>query len=629
MIAIQEKIIKTRFVRLDASTVCQLKCPSCPTAMGKTGKNLGSGYLKFKDFKEFIDRNKEVSHIELSNWGEAFLNKDLVKILAYAYRHNVCIHIGNGVNLNHLREDVAEALVKYKVRRITCSIDGASQETYVQYRVKGDFNRVIENIKVINRWKAKHRSLYPQLKWQFIVFGHNEHEIAKARDMAASLGMSFYPKLSWGDLYGLPDFSPVKDKELVGKETGLGAASRKDFMAKYGQDYTERACCQELWTAPQINYDGRMLGCPINYWEDYGNVFEKGLDVCLKSEKMQYARDMLMGKREPVEGVPCTTCKVYHGIRRDRAWFTQNEIQGIHHNGRSYNMLANKVLGDAGAAYLGTAIYNLRKFLTSVKEGFKQAYMDICFMLGAMSSPEMRAASLPNQGYPLTIPLPSMGKDKWKAHFLFNGLTKQVRHITCHVSQLIHGYSPHPPHTHKEEEILMMLSGEADLLLPYYEGVEGKGRTRLRSGEFVYYPTGYLHTLQTASESPANYLMFKWYNPKPKADAKSLSFGKYRISDYFSGKNEPSGYQARTVFEGRTGYLMRLHCHTSILEPGVGYKPHFDRYDVAIIILEGEVESLGERFGPYSVLFSPSGQKHGMLNCGNIPAKYVVFEFER
>ena len=48
---------------------------------------------------------------------------------------------------------------------------------------------------------------------------------------------------------------------------------------------------------------------------------------------------------------------------------------------------------------------------------------------------------------------------------------------------------------------------------------------------------------------------------------------------------------------------------------------------MAIIILEGEVETLGERVKPCSVIFHPAGESHGMRNPGGSPARYVVFEF--
>ena len=87
------------------------------------------------------------------------------------------------------------------------------------------------------------------------------------------------------------------------------------------------------------------------------------------------------------------------------------------------------------------------------------------------------------------------------------------------------------------------------------------------------------------------------------------------------------GFCTRLVFEGSTAYLQRLQCHTSTLTPGAGYAPHIDAYSVAIIILEGEVETLGERVGPHSVIFYAAGELHGMHNPGSQIARYIVFEF--
>jgi MoaA/NifB/PqqE/SkfB family radical SAM enzyme len=223
----EKAMVNPRSIRVEVSTVCQLKCPSCPTGTGQTAKTLGGRFLKFSDFKKIIDRNPRISRIELSNWGEIFLNRELLKMMQYAYKRSVALHAGNGANLNDVDDEVLEGLVKYKLRRLTVSIDGASQETYPIYRVNGDFNRVIEKIRKINAFKARHRSRFPELSWLFVVFGHNEHEISKARSMAADLNMEFRPKLSWGDLY-TESFSPIRDAELVSRETGLGVSTRRD-----------------------------------------------------------------------------------------------------------------------------------------------------------------------------------------------------------------------------------------------------------------------------------------------------------------------------------------------------------------------------------------------------------------
>ena len=63
------------------------------------------------------------------------------------------------------------------------------------------------------------------------------------------------------------------------------------------------------------------------------------------------------------------------------------------------------------------------------------------------------------------------------------------------------------------------------------------------------------------------------------------------------------------------------------MEPGAGYAAHEDSYDVAIIVLEGEVETLGKRAKPFDVIFYAEGEPHGMENPGDKVAKYIVFEF--
>jgi hypothetical protein len=82
------------------------------------------------------------------------------------------------------------------------------------------------------------------------------------------------------------------------------------------------------------------------------------------------------------------------------------------------------------------------------------------------------------------------------------------------------------------------------------------------------------------------------------------------------------------VFEGPTRYLQRLQCHTSTLTPKAGYRAHRDPYDVAILVLEGEVETLGRRVSPHGLIFYATGKPHGMYNPGEVTAKYVVFEFQ-
>jgi MoaA/NifB/PqqE/SkfB family radical SAM enzyme len=232
-------------LHIEANASCQLRCPTCPTTSQGYPPVVGSGYLHFRDFRNLLDENSQVKKVQLQNRGEMFLNPELLQIIEYGFKKGIAISADSGVNLNFVREGVLEGLVKYRFRSLLCSIDGATPETYRIYRVGGSFERVIKYIQEINHYKKLYQSKYPKLSWQFVVFGHNEHEIPLAREMASSLNMSFVTKMSWDSKY-----SPVRNREFVMKETGWPAVTREEFEKIKKQDYM-RGVCSSLWISPR------------------------------------------------------------------------------------------------------------------------------------------------------------------------------------------------------------------------------------------------------------------------------------------------------------------------------------------------------------------------------------------
>jgi len=618
------RLVRPGKIRLDASTACQLACPSCPTANGATGQSLGVGFLRFRDFKKIIDDHPWVSAIELANWGEIFLNPELTEMMRYAHTRSVALYASTGANLNRVDPSVLEALVKYRLRSLTCSIDGACQETYSLYRVKGDFRQVIENVKAINRFKAQVRSSYPRLKWQFILFDHNAREIDAARGMAEQLGMAFAVKLSWEDLYTTP-FSPVTDSRLIRQRTGLGVVTREEFRDKFGRDYFRENQCAKMWVSPQVNYDGRVLGCCVNFWDDYGNAFQEGLENSLNSEKIDYARQMLLGKKESRADIPCTRCKIYQRMKETGAWMAEEEIRKEPAKSRTLVSLENRMLAH-GATSRILDLWSDVKHASAGDDALQQAAPT--YTTGLIS--EFRRRKMPrleSRVHPLSLPLGSDDEKGWKPYPQFKGVARRIRHLSCHVSVLNQDHTPHPPHRHKEEEILMLLSGEVEITLPDQPSSDGTCARRLNPGDFVYYPAYFGHTLTCVGDQAANYLMFKWHDEEKRCNDE-LPFGHFSVRDFLRDERVRQGFVPRKVFEGPTRCLQRLQCHTSTLTPGAGYPPHRDPYDVAILVLEGEVETLGRRVGPHDLIFYAVGEPHGMVNPGEVTAKYVVFEFQ-
>lgn len=342
---------------LEASSVCQLACPSCPTAEGKIDEAVGRGFLKFDYFKQLVDNNPNISCIELSNWGEIFLNPDLPQIMKYAYKRGVKLKAENGVNLNTVKKEALEAAVKYRFRYLNCSIDGATQEVYEIYRKRGKLSNVLDNIRSINALKKSYNSPFPELQWQFIMHGHNEHEILAAKKMAEELNMRFFLKLQWGDMYG-ESFSPVRDREFIRSVQANQVADRQEFADKFNRDYIQP--CVQLWQTPQINFDGKLLGCCINHWSDFGVVGGANIHDAINSEKMSYAREMLMGKVEAKDDIPCSSCSIYKQKLASGSWMTTDDAYKhlsippkLFGSARTYNIMVNKLLTAKNRDFLG------------------------------------------------------------------------------------------------------------------------------------------------------------------------------------------------------------------------------------------------------------------------------------
>ncbi|MBR6163634.1 radical SAM protein [bacterium] len=332
-------------VRLEACNKCQLNCAACWIRAEEQriiDEGGGFGYLKFEDFKNFVDKHDFIKEIELSNNGEIFLNPELDDIIKYAYEKNIQLSAQNGVNLNTVSDETLENLVKYKFNAIMVSLDGATPETYSIYRRGGDFNTVISHIKTINKFKEKYNSPYPHLVWQFILFGHNEHEIDKAREMAKELNMEMVYCKNY-----VTDYSPLKNPKLAQEKTGvhlidepeeennenteitpeeekketkeeLAAEIPENTDGRAEQDIeTNERFCYQLEYEPQINFNGDLLGCCILSYKNFGtNVFKEGLLGALNSKKVLQAKLMLSDfTTEPYEDNPCSTCGLYTGFK--------------------------------------------------------------------------------------------------------------------------------------------------------------------------------------------------------------------------------------------------------------------------------------------------------------------------
>jgi len=209
----------------------------------------------------------------------------------------------------------------------------------------------------------------------------------------------------------------------------------------------------------------------------------------------------------------------------------------------------------------------------------------------------------------------------------FLGRTDNVDYLECHYSILMPGFSPHPPHAHLDEEILVVMSGAAELVVADSVHDSNPKILAAPAGTAIYYPPYQHHTIRNVSVEPVRYAMLRWRSPAISANKHLPSRfvpATWREADIFRGP-----VSMRMLSEGPSAFLGKLHAHVTRILPGGGYKAHRDAHDVSIFLIEGEIAVLGKSIAAPAVVFLPAGHLHDMRALGTEPAKYVVWEFHR
>ena len=245
---------------VEPTNLCNLKCPLCPSGNG--GLTRPRGTMEFDAFRRvFEDQANHLLLLMLWNQGEPFINKNLTDMVRLASEHNVPTITSTNVHYIRSEKD-AEEIVDSGLDEIIVSPDGVTPESYLEYRVGGDFDRVLDGIRLLSQAKKSRGADNPIIHLQFIIFKHNETEIDDARRLAAELGV---------DRLSLKTAQVYTDAEA---ETYLPEDER---LSRYRYDSEKLSMngkltnsCRHLWYSSVINWDGAVSPCCFDKDVHYG-----------------------------------------------------------------------------------------------------------------------------------------------------------------------------------------------------------------------------------------------------------------------------------------------------------------------------------------------------------------------
>jgi radical SAM protein with 4Fe4S-binding SPASM domain len=274
--------------------------------------------MNMETFTRIIDQLHPYAwHLNLYYLGEPLLCEHLHEMIDYAHQRRM--RVATSSNLNILNEKKAEALIESGLDMLVVSLDGASPEVYMKYRIGGDFYRVLHNIQLLIKKKKELGSPTPKILLQFVVFKHNEADIPNIQKLAERLGLELF--LRQGALGGEGHSPPLsRNVELAKQWLSQNKAYRKQYDQFSEKPYLSEGACPYLWKMLTVNWDGSVFPCCWVYDEEhiFGNILEQPFEEiwnneCFRSARLLFSRrySSFLKSGFKFQETICSRCKMY------------------------------------------------------------------------------------------------------------------------------------------------------------------------------------------------------------------------------------------------------------------------------------------------------------------------------
>ncbi|MEW5896111.1 MAG: radical SAM protein [Nanoarchaeota archaeon] len=329
-------------LQLETSGVCNFRCKQCSLTNFGLPKN--AGMLDYRSFVNIFKQFKWLRRIEPYGLGEAFLNKDLFKMIDFVKKNDPSIIIDITTNGSLINKETTQEIIKKGVNRINFSIDGAKAETYEKIRGGKPFAEIINNVKILVKTKQESGSKKPLISISMVVMEENINDLGDYVLLGKELGV---------EEVHLQEFNPIWDKSKKGlnndlvKEKLLEArqiAKKNHINLTFSDRYSSLACLSKLtklkyWTKKVLNrFFHRLLyrkgnnhiQCPLPWSgayitnkgdvtpccmipdariKSFGNVNQTDFTQIWNNQEFRAFRKQLLSGQIPAECIDCSLAR--------------------------------------------------------------------------------------------------------------------------------------------------------------------------------------------------------------------------------------------------------------------------------------------------------------------------------
>lgn len=270
---------------LELTNACNLKCIMCRNSCMKRKRGFMSKEILVKALSEA--KKSSIKKVALYTTGESLLHPDFIEIAKICNEFGFTTYLTtNGLLLN---EKMCRELLSTNLESIKISIDGTNKKEYEQIRIRGKFETLINNLKILYEIrKREHSSI--KIYAGAVITKLNEENINLFRKVYGKYVDGIY-------------LSPLVNQSGQLSEIYERLKSERIIINTHWKP------CKMLWDRIVVSWEGKLVACCVDYENDleYGDLNKNTIENLWDSEKMMdWRKKHLLGD---VKDMPlCRTC---------------------------------------------------------------------------------------------------------------------------------------------------------------------------------------------------------------------------------------------------------------------------------------------------------------------------------
>lgn len=258
---LQQRQTADFYYLIDIVGTCNLRCPSCP--VGNYAKAPPTGLMSVDMYHSILEKIAqehagEAIFIDLYNWGEPGLHKQLGEIIKLTKSYDFGVGISTNLNIFPDMQQVVKVSPSY----LRVSLSGYFNSVYQTTHRRGDINLVKSNMHLLRYWMDKHQSdMIVQIG--FHIYRDNfEVDFFKMQELCDELGFIFAPTLAAlmpvEKAVKVIDGEPLPEDEALLSKLVIPTKKRVEILGEVRNKHRD---CQFRKVRTTINFDGSVPLC--------------------------------------------------------------------------------------------------------------------------------------------------------------------------------------------------------------------------------------------------------------------------------------------------------------------------------------------------------------------------------